>query len=241
MRLAVISDIHGNLEAFDQVVTDIERLRIDEIICLGDNIGYGPDSEAVVQKIQRLRIPSLMGNHELAVAVRTCLDWFNPLARKSLVMTIDALSEESMRYVCNLNAYLVYRECRFVHGFPPDSLKTYLFEVSEGLIQRAFQKMTEKICFIGHTHMPALIEFDGQTLKRKPFGRGTIKLNSERQYIVNIGSVGQPRDGDNHAKYVIWDSEKDQLDLRFVSYDIARVVNKILAANLPKEHALRLW
>ena len=241
MRLAVISDIHGNLEAFNQVLADIEASNVDDIICLGDNIGYGPDSEAVVNKVREHRIPSLMGNHESVVSDSRRLEWFNPLARKSLEMTAEMLSGDTIRYVSRLERSLVSHGCRFVHGFPPNSVRTYLFLVSERELTAAFARMEETRCFVGHTHRLDLIGYDRDLVDDIPFSKGITKLDKDKKYIVNIGSVGQPRDGDNNAKYVIWDSEKDHLELKFIPYDIASAAKKILAAGLPEAHARKLW
>jgi len=241
MRFAVISDIHGNLDALDRVFADIDASGADRIICLGDMIGYGPDSEAVVEAIRERGIPALMGNHEQAISDPGMLNWFNPLARKSLEMTRGLLLPETIRHIRGLNYFQTSGTYRFVHGFPPDSPITYLFAVSEKELKTAFEAIEERLCFLGHTHMPAVVEFDGKTIYRKRLDQGIRKLNPCRKYLINVGSVGQPRDGDNHAKYMIYDSEKQHLDLRFVSYDIATVAAKIIAMGLPEAHARRLW
>ena len=241
MRLAVISDIHGNLEALHRVFADIEASRADRIICLGDMIGYGPDPEAVVEAIREHDIPSLMGNHELAVLKPETLEGFNPLARLSLEKTIKRLSSGTIRYIRGLEYFQRIASCRCVHGFPPDSPRTYLFSVSEPELRTAFKALAEPCCFLGHTHVPAVFAFDGKAIQRHRPERGVIRLDSGRKYMINAGSVGQPRDGDNHAKYVIWDSETHRLALRYVSYDIAAVVRKITLLGFPKAHAQRLW
>jgi len=241
MKIAVISDIHANLEAFIQVLADIDRSNVDEIVSLGDNIGYGPEPDKVVQLIRERKIPSVMGNHEMVVTDRAHLEWFNPTARKSLQDTIALLSNESIDYICKMKNCIVSETYRFVHGFPPDSPTTYLFQVPEEKLRQTFKQMKEKICFIGHTHELEIIGFDGQTITRSPMHKGITFLYDEKQYIINIGSVGQPRDGNNNAKYVIWDTLNYHVEVRFVPYDIAAVVNKILEAGLPKTHADRLW
>jgi diadenosine tetraphosphatase ApaH/serine/threonine PP2A family protein phosphatase len=101
--------------------------------------------------------------------------------------------------------------------------------------------MAERICFIGHTHTLEIIGYDGKFIQYQELSEGLLRLDPEKKYIVNIGSVGQPRDSSNNAKYLIWDSIEDSLDVRFLSYDIASVVQKIKAAGLPEEHAQRLW
>lgn len=240
MRLAVISDIHANLEAFEQVLIDIDKSNIDSTVCLGDNIGYGPDPEQVVSMIKNHNIPSVMGNHELALLEPSYLSLFNPLARKSLLKTMDLLSEETIHFISGLKPFLIRYECRFVHGFPPDSATLYLFQIPEDELLLTFKRMEEKICFLGHTHRLEIIDFNGQIVSRVPLTKNIIRLDRERQYIVNIGSVGQPRDGNNCAKYVIWDSSEYNIEIKFIPYNIVSVVDKILSSGFPIEHAIRL-
>ena len=129
MKIAVISDIHGNMEALREVFDDIEKSEVDSIICLGDMVGYGPEPEAVVQWIISHNIPTIMGNHELAVIDPTYLEWFNPAARQSILTIIPWLSEESMAFISGLETSMTLHSGRFVHGFPPDSIITYLFQI----------------------------------------------------------------------------------------------------------------
>ena len=240
MRLAIISDIHGNLEAFQEVLADIESREVNDIICLGDNIGYGPQSNEVVLQIIALKIPCIMGNHEMALMDKRHLDWFNPTARESLLKTNDLLSDDAIRYIKHLKSFHVFFNCRFVHGFPPDSALMYLFQASDSQIRNIFGMINERICFVGHTHDLELITFDGNNVKRSPLYMGEKELRKDHPYIVNVGSVGQPRDGNNNAKYVIWDSTENTIDIRFVPYDVDAVANKIISAGLPRMHAERL-
>jgi len=241
MRMAVISDIHANLEAFKQVLMDIGKSNIDNTICLGDNIGYGPEPEQVVAMLKDHNIPTIMGNHELAVIDQNYLSLFNPLARKSLLKTIELLSEETINFISGLEPFLIRYDCRFVHGFPPDSAAMYLFQVSEDKLLLTFKQMKEKICFLGHTHRLEIIDFDGQIVTHAPLTNSITNLNRNHQYIINIGSVGQPRDGNNCAKYVIWDTINNNIEVKFIPYDIVSVIEKIIAAGLPIEHAVRLF
>jgi predicted phosphodiesterase len=241
MRIAVISDIHGNMEALQQVSVDIEKSNVDAIVCLGDMVGYGPEPEQVVQWIMSRNIPTIMGNHELAVIDPTYMELFNPAARKSIQTIIPWLSEESMAFISELESSLTMHDGRFVHGFPPDAIITYLFQIDDEVLMEAFRQMKEKICFVGHTHKMVVVSYDGREIIRAPLTQGLVTLYPDRQYIINNGSVGQPRDGDNSAKYLIWDVEEHSVDIRFVPYHIAKVTNKIVEAGLPGAHADRLW
>lgn len=241
MKTAVISDIHGNLEAFKEVMADMDRANVQDMVCLGDNVGYGPDPEEVVRLIRRRHIPSVMGNHELALTQPRFLQRMNPSARKSVILTRDLLSSGSLEYFQSLQPALIFHGALCVHGCPPDSVTTYLFAVSETRLQNLFRAMKERICFAGHTHDLELISFDGQNVTHRPLRRGLVDLNEETQYIVNAGSVGQPRDGNNNAKYLIWDTDSGTIDVRFVPYDIAKTADKILKLGFPEFNATRLW
>ncbi|GLI35710.1 metallophosphoesterase family protein [Desulforhabdus amnigena] len=241
MRIAVISDIHGNLEAFREVLKNLDQTRVDCVASLGDNIGYGPEPEEVLELLKARNIPSVMGNHELGIVDPSFLPRFNPSARLSLEITRRLLSPASIEYLKTFKASRVVCDCLCVHGFPPDSINTYLFQVSESLMHRAFLELQQEICFVGHTHELALVVSKGLKHHAIPLEEGIIFLPKGEKYIINVGSVGQPRDGDNRAKYVIWDGEARTLDVRFIPYDIAATVKKILDLGFPEINARRLW
>ncbi len=241
MRLAIISDIHGNLEAFRQVLLDIDQSEVDAVVCLGDCIGYGPEPEQVVTLLRQKNIPSVMGNHELGLVDRSYLKWFNAPTRQSLLLTHELLSSDTLDFMKSLQRVMIFQGCRFVHGFPPDSVTTYLYDISENELVRVFTELKEKICFVGHTHIPEIIGFDGAKINRAPVHPGLIPLERNHQYIVNVGSVGQPRDGNNNAKYLIWSSSSQTITVRYVPYDIAATARKIRELGFPEYDARRLW
>lgn len=240
MRLAVISDIHGNTDAFVEVLANADLSRVDEMVCLGDVIGYGPEPNEAILLIRERNIPTVMGNHELGIVRRDYLNLLNPIACQSLQMTIKMLSEESLFFVTGLEHFLVSYDSRFVHGFPPDSPTTYMFEISNIKMKNIFGQYKERLCFTGHTHSPEIVEFDGDFVVRTLLKRGVTNLDKDKRYIINAGSVGQPRDGDNHAKYLIWDTSDDTIEVKYVPYDIDSAVNKIIKAGLPSINATRL-
>ncbi len=241
MRIAVLSDIHGNLDAFREVLQDMDHFRVDQVICLGDMIGYGPEPEETIRLIQERDIPSVMGNHEMAVVKPQLQEWFNPLARESIHKTQTLLSAETLLFIRGLPSSQVIERFRFVHGCPSSSPFIYLHQVSESRLMEIFRKSAEWISFVGHTHNLKLISYDGLAIVKKPLREGIVPLSEHSSYIVNAGSVGQPRDGNNTAKYVIVDTLAHSLEVRFVPYDIAAVYRKILDAGFPKSHAERLW
>ncbi|MFO7964941.1 MAG: metallophosphoesterase family protein [Desulfobacterales bacterium] len=240
MKIAVISDIHGNLEAFSAVLADIDATHADKIISLGDNIGYGPDPEQVIRLLTERGIPSVIGNHELAVLDESRIEHFNPTARISILKTIAMLSHEAVSLIGRFPRFLSEGGVRYVHGFPPDSPTIYLFEPTERRLETVLRSLQEDICLVGHTHLLKVIYFDGHHLTSTVPEKGIFYLRKEGKYIINAGSVGQPRDGDNNAKYVIFDDAERTIDIRFVPYDIDAVSKKIRAAGLPEFNALRL-
>jgi predicted phosphodiesterase len=241
MRLAIISDIHGNMDALEEVLADIDKSNVDATICLGDMVGYGPEPEAVIQAIRRRNIATLLGNHELSILDPKYLSWFNPLARLSIEKTIPMLSEKSLAFIANLKTFISQKKARFVHGFPPDSVITYLFQIEEPAFCSVFESMTENLCFVGHTHKLEFVSYKNDAVIRAPLIKGVMQLRKEKKYIINVGSVGQPRDGDKTAKYTIWDETENLIQVKFIPYHIAKVTNKIIEAGLPDAHAERLW
>ena len=241
MRIAVISDIHGNLEAFRRVLEDIEEQDVRKVVCLGDNIGYGPEPDEVVRLVEERHIPCVMGNHELGLVKPEFLSWFNRSARRSLLMTKNMLTPDSVEYMRSLPPFLVMSGGLFVHGCPPDRMTTYLFELSDHELESLFTELDQSVVFVGHTHDLCAVSFDGHGVRHFGLGRGSMNLREGFRYIINVGSVGQPRDGNNNAKYVIWSKEPHAVEVRFVPYDIARTADKIIELGLPAINASRLW
>lgn len=240
MRIAVLSDIHSNLEALQEVLFDIQKQKIDQVISLGDAVGYGPNPNEVIQLLLQSNIPSVIGNHELAVLDPAALDFFNPVARIAIEKNIQMLTPAALDYIRSCKRHLCFHGLRFVHGFPPDDPKTYLFQVSDQKMLSILDDLDESIVFIGHTHELRMIRIDDRRVEKQPLAEGSSTLSPESKYILNIGSVGQPRDGNNHAKYAVLDTGANKLEIRFVPYDYSTTAEKILQAGIPKMYANRL-
>jgi predicted phosphodiesterase len=241
MRIAILSDIHSNLEAFRQVLADIDQSGVDRVVCLGDNVGYGPEPEEVVNLIRDQDIPCVMGNHERAIVQPRYQALMNPDARQSILLTQKLISTHTLNYMKGLKVSLVFHGSLCVHGCPPDSVTTYLFQVSRPKLKESFLSMKEEVCFVGHTHDLEVIQFDGEEITRRALSNGVVALEAKQRYIIDVGSVGQPRDGDNRAKYVIWDSASRQVDVRYIEYEIAKTARRILELGFPESNARRLW
>ncbi|MEW6077858.1 MAG: metallophosphoesterase family protein [Thermodesulfobacteriota bacterium] len=240
MKTAIISDIHGNLEAFTSVLADIQTQQTDGIVSLGDNIGYGADSEEVLQLLIAGHIPTVLGNHEMAVLDDTVLGWHRGDVRRAIDIAAASLSEHSLRYLRESRTSLSDSGCRFVHGFPPDSFSLYLHQAGDDQLRQAFTEIKDDLCFVGHTHKLKLLYYENDQIMLHPLDKGPVQIRQNRKYLINVGSVGQPRDGDVRARYVIWDSGTGRIEVRAVEYDAAAAARKIIAAGIPSRFAALL-
>lgn len=234
MRFAVISDIHSNIEALTSVFADIDERGIDRIFCLGDVIGYGPDPEPCVDLIAKRCEFTIRGNHDDALF--TSADRFNPYARNALNWTRDRLAPGFFRpranrtrwkFLQNLELDKRIGELYFVHGSPRDPVNEYIYREdvffnAEGKLKTIFQKV-DRALFVGHTHLPMVLTDSLKSFVPEEDG-ASFDLEEER-YIINVGSVGQPRDRDTRACYVEYD--EGRITFHRVVYDIDAVVARI--------------
>lgn len=240
MRVAVISDIHGNLEAFHAVIGDLEITQPDEVFCLGDIIGYGPDPQEVVSLFRLKGYHSVLGNHEAALQTKKMRAKLNFQARENSEQTEDLLSKENINFCCALKKQVGFAGALFVHGFPPSSVIKYVTRIGESEISEFLQQSKNTFHFVGHSHELHHFSWQEGKFLQKPLKKGSHQLSPSAKHIINVGSVGQPRDGNNNAKYVLWDSTENIIDVRFVPYDIATTIQKITDRGFPKAYALRL-
>ncbi len=242
MKIAILLDIHGNLEAMDNCLKDLESNGVDTIMSLGDLVGYGPEPDGVVRLAQALKIKCVMGNHDYAVNAVCAERWFNPQARTVVAMTRKLLSDQSLDFLKTLPNTIETTHALLVHGFPPNSFKTYIYMVPEKGIKRVLAAIDKRIVFVGHTHELYLYELlENNDLSIRPLKKETFTLNSETKYIINAGSVGQPRDGDPRAKYLLWDTSNCSIEVRYIEYNVEKVANKIIERGFPEIYAKRLF
>jgi diadenosine tetraphosphatase ApaH/serine/threonine PP2A family protein phosphatase len=237
VRYAVVSDIHGNLEALRAVLADADG-RTDGVLCLGDTVGYGADPLPCVELVAERAQAIVAGNHEHAVAGRMDLRWFNRNARLAAEWTAERLDDQHRDWLAALPLVTEIADATLVHASPsqPDEWD-YLVSAADGY--GAFAAFGTRWCFIGHSHLPAVWSV-GSSGPRHAAGAQTVEQERGRRYIVNVGSVGQPRDHDPRAAYAIWDAEAGRVAIRRVEYDIAAARAKIVAAGLPRFLADRL-
>lgn len=229
MKYAIISDIHSNLEALVKALSVIDDRRVDEIICLGDIVGYGANPNECVDIVRSRCSTVVLGNHDAAALETALAHDFNTIARKAVMWTSEALNETSKEYLSSVPMTASTGDLLFVHSSPhiPEAWD-YIIDVNDA--QSAFGHFDEKICFIGHTHVPGIFSHRGRA---KAVGR-------EEQYIVNVGSIGQPRDGNPMLAFGIFDSVRWEYELIRSEYDIQSAVDKIFSAGLPQELGYRL-
>jgi predicted phosphodiesterase len=240
VKIAILADIHGNLEAFLAVRADLEAQGAVRVICLGDNIGYGPDPEEVVRQLRQLGYESVLGNHEFALMKLQGRSWLNFQAAENNIETEKLLSNQSKAYCCTLPTFLVFENAHFVHGYPPASVFLYLDRQSDEKIAALFHSASATLFFLGHTHRLGLVSGQEGVITRKILGQETVVFLPDKKYIINCGSVGQPRDGDRRAKYLLWDPEAGQAEVRFVEYDNKKTMKKIRDRGFPEIYAARL-
>lgn len=231
-RLALVSDIHANLEAARAVFDDIDRQRPDRVVSLGDNIGYGPDPAGVLRLLKARNVPSLLGNHEWAASDPARAARFSRPARESLRWTIAALPPELAAGLAGLPVSMSLCGCRLAHGLPPGNFLTYLHGAGTKALRRAFAGTPERLSFVGHSHVVEAVELAGPSFRRFAPPPGRHLLPAGRRLIVCVGSVGWPRGGDGRAEYVIYDSAEHSLTVRAVPYDIGAVAEKLARRGL---------
>lgn len=238
MRIAVLSDIHGNLEALDAVFSELEAQPPDRIICLGDLIGYGPDPETVINRVTEQAVTCVLGNHEAALSSEKALAWMNFLARENNIATRALLSEHSLAFCAALPKSVSCENGHFVHGCPPDSMLKYLYMLGDEEVVKLVHTLPETRFFVGHTHDLQLITVDQKAVTRNKLGEGVLQLDPRQTYLINVGSVGHPRDGNGKAKYALWDTAADTLEVRGVVYPAHLTAEKIIARGFHKAYAI---
>jgi len=234
MRIAILSDAHGNLEATRAVFSDIDEfVNPDETWFLGDAVGYGPQPSEVLALIQKRSRFMLRGNHDTALFDPGSLDDLNPRARVALEWTREKVSEAEVDFLRKLPIYREDEENGLFtsHASPYEANQWhYLFTHEDA--ELAFSSVENPVVITGHSHLP-LCFVRKKTITSQVLGLGDMELAPGARYILNPGSVGQPRDGDPRAAYAVLDTEKRVFSVRRVEYDVRPVAKKISEAGLP--------
>lgn len=236
MKYAILSDVHANLEALHSVLKDARGRGVKRFICLGDVVGYNADPEACVDIIRELGCPVVQGNHDAYTVAEEIPEIVNGRARESLEWTRNHIRPDQREWLTNLPMQRRVGPMEIVHAslHQPEDWN-YVLNAIEAILHFHFQQTP--LCFFGHTHTPMYFS----TLERKTHKNyKRIKLVPGEKYLVNAGSVGQPRGDDKRAQYSTYDSRRKIIEFHHVKYDVVAACKKIRAAGLPEHNALRL-
>ncbi len=237
MRYGIFSDIHSNLEALDAVLGALKNEAIDRFICVGDLVGYGPDPRLCIQKIRQLGCKIVAGNHDWGVSGKIKTNTFSVCAAEAVNWTKNVISKEDRDFLSALNIEYVNSDLCAVHASYEDPYSfNYLYRASAAV--ETFKFMPVNVCFIGHTHVPAVFRLNAE--KAVMLKQQRVVIAPEMKYIFNAGSVGQPRDGVNLAAFCVFDTKKKLVEFRRIRYNIASVQEKIRKRGLAEIFAVRL-
>lgn len=240
MRYAIISDIHGNLPAFEQVLTALAQECIDQYLCLGDIVGYGASPNECCERVRQSGAMSIRGNHDEAIVRPGKEDWFNPEGRVCLLWTREQLTLQNCQWLASLDSTAQADGIFLCHGSIPDP---DYYTITPQQATYSFQAMTMSLAFFGHTHYAEWFAYDGgeqlPSQHSHPEG-GICPLEEGCQYLINPGAVGQPRDGNPQASFAIYDDDRREVTIRRIDYDVDAAQQKMFAAGLPQSMAFRL-
>jgi diadenosine tetraphosphatase ApaH/serine/threonine PP2A family protein phosphatase len=236
-RVGIFSDIHGNLQALEAVLAELDKSDVDFLLCCGDVVGYGANPNECSKVLRDRQIPTLAGNHDYAALSLIDITYFNEVAKKAITWTRDMLDPENVDFLRNLSMTIQVADMFFVHATPRNP-ESWNYVLTIGDARQAFQHFQERICFIGHSHTPFIVENDNDNLScpESPL----VELRDGCRYLVNVGSVGQPRDRNPDACFAIYDREAGTIEIRRCEYDLPKAQDSIRAEGLPNELAERL-
>ncbi len=239
MRYAIISDIHGNVEALQAVIGDIEGRAVDAVVCLGDIVGYYPDPERCIEIVKKAVSYCVAGNHDYAAIGRIDTQNFTYYAYAAMEWTKQNISERAREYLESLPLTVTLENMFFTHSSPSNPQDwVYVFPDSEETVFEAFNSLMYGVNFIGHTHWPSImIQEDERIILHSEH---VIGISDAHYYLVNVGSVGQPRDFDSRSCYALYDTDNREISLVRVEYDYRITQKKIRDKHLPVFLAERL-
>ena len=231
VKVAILADIHGNLTALETVLADIGlKGGADELWCLGDIVGYGPDPHECIELIQRRCSLCIAGNHDWAAIGKMDTSQFNALAAQAAHWTSQQLKAEDIYYLQNLPLTIEKGDFTLAHGSPRDPIWEYILSTEEA--ERNLKYFQTRYCLVGHSHFPVLFECS-QRCSAHPLADGDVVQLREERLIINPGGVGQPRDNNPRAAYAVYDTESSEVVLHRVEYDVPAVQKRMLEIGLP--------
>ncbi len=236
MKYAIIADIHANLEALQVVLEDTKKQNCTHYACLGDVVGYNANPKECLDIIRDTGMPCVKGNHDEYCSSETNLDGFNPHAAEAIQWTRSQLTGDDRQWLKELKYIRLVASFSIVHA-TLDGPQRWGYVFDRLAAAASFTYQNTAVCFFGHTHVPMAFIRDS-VVRGGTYSK--FKIEPGRKYFINVGSVGQPRDGNPKAAYAIYDMDEGSVELRRLDYDIARAQAKIMAAGLPPRLAERL-
>lgn len=238
---ALISDIHGNIDALEAVLEDMKKFPVRAVLCLGDIIGYGPEPAACLDKVMDLCVVTVMGNHEamLVMADRLPSEALGDKVGKPIQLALEQTNQVQQQWMKNLPLTADLDPLTLCHASLNEPTAFHYLDGEEEA-EANFIVQTTAISFHGHTHVPVIWKEDGEIFTYRDASEQPLRLHLERRYAVNVGSVGQPRDRDPRAGYALYDYEERVLLHRRVAYDVAKAQRRFRKAELPAFNARRL-
>lgn len=237
MRYGIFSDVHSNIAAFEAVWNALQKAEIDQYLFIGDIIGYGANPHECIALLRKMNALSVAGNHDLAVIDIFDINRFDDSVKESIWWTKKNLSHLEKVFLSGLNLIEEGKTFHFVHGTlcHPEQFD-YMIDKSEAM--KTFCAMKHQICFVGHSHIPGIFIEEKNSIRYEaaPF----LRFERNERYVINVGSVGQPRDRNANAYYCIYDEKAAKIEIKRVSYDIAKAQRNILDVGLPRDFADRL-
>jgi diadenosine tetraphosphatase ApaH/serine/threonine PP2A family protein phosphatase len=233
MLRAVLSDVHGNLEALEAVLADLERSGAAEVLCLGDFVGYGASPNECIARLRPIVVAAVAGNHDLAACGRARIGGFSSHAALAARWTGGVLTPESRAYLEALPFVERRGTALLVHASPAEP-QSWQYVLSVGEARLEFEAFEEPLCLIGHSHYPGAFRLGPESGAVSYSREVEVTLEPGSRYLVNVPSVGQPRDGDSRAGYLLWDDDRGWLRHVRLEYDFAAARQRILDAGLPR-------
>lgn len=237
MRYGIFSDIHGNLEAMMAVAEAFKKENVDCYFCVGDVVGYGANPNECVEVVKAISSVCIAGNHDWAVIGKVDTTTFNPVAKEAILWTAECSTSQALAFLSDLELIYKNEDVILVHGTLQEAgFFHYLVDIVQAQIM--FSMMDRAVCFVGHSHIAGIFDKSQNGIVYAP--PREVKMEAGHQYIVNVGSVGQPRDGDPRACFCVFDTGENVIQLHRVAYDIKEAQRKIVEAGLPEFLAYRL-
>jgi predicted phosphodiesterase len=236
MKYAIIADIHANLDAFQVVLNDIESQKCTHVVCLGDVVGYNANPKECLDIVRQMNIPCIKGNHDEYCSIDDPTDGFNPHAAEAINWTRKQLPEDDRKWLRELKYLRLIANFTIVHA-TLDVPQRWGYVFDKLAAAASFTYQNTSVCFFGHTHVPVAFIRDS-VVRGGTYSK--FKVEPGKKYFVNVGSVGQPRDNNPKAGYVVYDMDEGTIELRRLDYDIAAAQKKILDVGLPARLAERL-